>query len=163
MAVLYRLWNGDIQMSKTIRLSSPFVFLAFVAACGGGGDAPAAEEAQQPAAEAPAEAAPAMDLDFPEGVTAEMVAAGEGIFTGSGLCYTCHMPGGVGGPLAPNLTDDTWLNTDGTYDGIVQTVLSGVAEPVEAPAPMLPKGGSTISDEDVRAVAAYVWSLSQGS
>lgn len=148
-------------MQKTIRFSSLFLLLAFGAACGGGGDAPAAEEAQQPAAAAPA-AAPAMDLDFPEGVTAQMVTAGEAIFTGAGICYTCHMPGGVGGPLAPNLTDDEWINTDGTYDGIVQTITTGVPEPEQHPGLMLPKGGSNISDEDVRAVAAYVWSLSQG-
>jgi mono/diheme cytochrome c family protein len=104
-----------------------------------------------------------MDLDFPEGVTAEMVTAGEAIFTGAGICYTCHMPGGVGGPLAPNLTDQEWINTDGSYDGIVETVTNGVAEPQQHPGIMLPKGGSNISDEEVRAVSAYVWSLSQGS
>jgi mono/diheme cytochrome c family protein len=163
MAVLYRLWNGDLVMTKTLRFSSLFMLLAFGAACGGGGDAPAAEDAQQPAAEAPAEAAPAMDLDFPEGVTAEMVVAGEAVFTGAGICYTCHMPGGVGGPLAPNLTDSEWINTDGTYDGIVQTVTTGVSEPQQHPGLMLPKGGSAISDAEVQAVSAYVWSLSQGS
>ena len=162
MAVLYRLRNGDLAMNKTIRCSSLFLLLAFGAACGGGGDAPAAEETQQPAAAVPAAAAPAMDLDFPEGVTAQMVTAGEAIFTGAGICYTCHMPGGVGGPLAPNLTDDEWINTDGTFDGIVQTVITGVPEPRQHPGLMLPKGGSNISDEEVRAVAAYVWSLSQG-
>jgi mono/diheme cytochrome c family protein len=133
-----------------------------LAACGGGGDAPAAEE--QPAAEpAPAEAAaPAVDMELPEGVTAEMVARGEAVFGGDGICFTCHMQGGVGGPLAPNLTDDQWLNTDGTYDGIVNIVMTGVAEPREHPGIMLPKGGTGISDEDVRAVAAYVWTLSRG-
>lgn len=153
-------------MTKTMRFSSLFLLLAFGAACGGGEEgAPAAEEAQQPAAESPAPAPgdTAMDMDLPEGVTPEMVTAGETIFTGAGICYTCHMPGGVGGPLAPNLTDEEWINTDGTYDGIIEIVTNGVAEPKEHPGIMLPKGGSTISDEDVRAVAAYVWTLSHGS
>ena len=151
-------------MTKTMRFSSLFLFLAFVAACGGGEEgAPAAEETQQPAAESPAAApAAAMDMELPEGVTPEMVAAGETIFTGAGICYTCHMPGGVGGPLAPNLTDDQWINTDGTYEGIIGIVTNGVPEPKEHPGIMLPKGGSAISDDDVRAVAAYVWSLSHG-
>ncbi len=148
-------------MRMTVRFSSLFLLLAFGAGCGGEGDVPAAEEVQQPAAESTAPVA--MELDFPEGVTAEMVAAGEAIFTGAGICFTCHMPGGVGGPLAPNLTDNEWINTDGSYEGIVQTVTTGVPEPQQHPGIMLPKGGTNISDEDVRAVAAYVWSLSQGS
>jgi len=144
-----------------MRFSSLFLLLAFGAACGGEGGAPAAE---QPAAEpsAPAPAAAAMELDFPEGVTAEMVTAGEAIFTGAGICFTCHMPGGVGGPLAPNLTDHEWINNDGTFEAIVQTVITGVPEPEQHSGIMLPKGGTAITDEDVRAVAAYVWSLSQG-
>ena len=136
-----------------------------MAACGGEGGAPAADDAQQPAAEsaAPAaETAPAMDMELPEGVTAAMVAQGEGIFMGAGICFTCHLQGGVGGPLAPNLTDDQWLNVDGTYEAIVNLVTTGVPEPMEHPGLMLPKGGTNISDEEVRAVAAYVWTLSQG-
>lgn len=104
-----------------------------------------------------------MDMDLPEGVTPEMVAAGETIFTGQGICYTCHMNGGVGGPLAPDLTDDQWLNSDGSYEGIVQTVTNGVPEPKEHPGLMLPKGGSNITEEQVREVAAYVWTLSHGN
>ena len=151
-------------MTKTIRFSSLFLLLAFGAACGGGEEgAPPAEEAQQPAAESPAPGATAMDMDLPEGVTPEMVTAGETVFTGAGICYTCHMPGGVGGPLAPDLTDDEWINTDGTYEGIVEVVINGVPEPKEHPGLMLPKGGSTISDDQVRAVAAYVWTLSRAN
>jgi mono/diheme cytochrome c family protein len=146
-----------------MRFASLFALLAFMAACGGGEEgAPAAEETQ-PAAESTTPAATqAANMDLPDGVTPEMVARGETIFTGPGICYTCHMQGGVGGPLAPNLTDDQWINIDGSYDQIVQTVLHGVPEPKEHPGLMLPKGGSNISDEDVRAVAAYVWSLSHG-
>lgn len=153
-------------MRRTMRFSSLFLLLAFGAACGGGEEgAPAAEETAQPAAEsaAPASGAAAMDMDLPEGVTPEMVAAGEKIFTGEGICYTCHMSGGVGGPLAPDLTDDEWLNTDGSYEGIVQTVTTGVPEPQEHPGLMLPKGGSNITEDQVREVAAYVWTLSHGN
>lgn len=150
-------------MRKSIQLFPMLVILALGAACGGDGGAPA-EQAQPPAAETPApEAAPAaLTMDLPEGVTAAMVAQGETIFTGTGICYTCHMPGGVGGPLAPNLTDDEWLNVDGSYEAIVNLVTTGVPEPVEHPGIMLPKGGTNISDEDVRAVASYVWTLNKG-
>ena len=139
------------------------LLLMALTACGGGGDAPAADEAQQPAAEAtPAAAETAASMNLPEGVTPAMVAQGKEIFMGEGICFTCHMEGGVGGPLAPNLTDDQWINIDGSYDSIVQTVTNGVPEPKEHPGLMLPKGGTNITDEQVRAVAAYVWTLSHG-
>ena len=145
---------------NTKRFGSLLVVLA-LAACGGEGGAPAADETQAPASEAATEAAAAMNL--PSGVTQAMVAEGERIFTGEGICFTCHMQGGVGGPLAPNLTDDVWINIDGSYESIVQNIMTGVPEPKEHPGIMLPKGGTNITDEQVRAVAAYVWTLSQGS
>jgi mono/diheme cytochrome c family protein len=149
-------------VSKSKRFSALFVLLAFAAACGGEEGAPAAQETQ-PAAESTTPAPAAADIQLPEGVTPEMVAHGEQIFTGAGICYTCHMAGGVGGPLAPNLTDSVWINIDGSYPAIVQLVTTGVPEPKEHQGLMLPKGGTNISDDDVRAVAAYVWSLSHGS
>lgn len=98
--------------------------------------------------------------ELPEGVTPEMVEQGQEIFTGNGLCATCHGANGEGTPLAPNLSDSDWLNIDGSYDAIVELVNTGVPTPKEHPAPMLPKGGSDITDDQVRAVAAYVWTLS---
>ena len=167
MAILYRLWNGGYIVRQYMRFFPLFMILALGAGCGGSGDAPA-EETQEPAAEA--DAPPAAEVtptseptDFPEGVTAEVISLGQAIFQGSGTCYTCHMAGGVGGPLAPNLTDEEWINNDGTYEAIVNTVTAGVPEPVEHPGIMLPKGGTNISDEEVRAVAAYVWTLNKGS
>lgn len=151
-------------MNWSMRFSALLALLAFGAACGGGEEGAPAAESAQPAAESTAAApAPAVDMELPDGVTPEMVARGETIFTGDGICYTCHMAGGVGGPLAPNLTDDEWINIDGSYDAIVQLVTTGVPEPQQHPGIMLPKGGSNISDEDVRAVAAYVWTLNKRS
>jgi len=144
-----------------MRYTTLFLILAMVA-CGGGDGAPPADEAQQPPAESAPAAEAAPDMDFPEGVTAAMVAEGEAVFTGGGICFTCHMAGGVGGPAAPNLTDDEWLNIEGSYESIVQNIMTGVLEPKEFPGLMPPKGGAPITDEEVAAVAAYVWTLSQG-
>jgi len=150
-------------MKNLMRYTTIFL-IVLLAACGGGDGAPPADEAPEAAVEsapAAAEAGPAMDL--PDGVTAAMVAEGETIFSSStGICFTCHMQGGVGGPLAPNLTDDEWLNVDGSYESIVQNIIAGVLEPKEHPSPMLPRGGTSITDEQVQAVGAYVWTLSQG-
>lgn len=148
-------------MKDAMRFLTILLIIA-MAACGGGDGAPPAEEANEPAAETAAPAA-AADMNLPDGVTAAMVAEGQGIFDGAGICFTCHMAGGVGGPLAPNLTDDEWLNIDGTYETIVQNIMTGVPEPLEYPGLMLPKGGTAITDEQVRAVGAYVWTLSNGS
>lgn len=148
-------------MKESTKYLSLLMVLA-LAGCGGDGGAPA-EEAAEPEAAAPAaEETVAAGMELPEGVTGQMVTDGEAIFTGAGLCFTCHMQGGVGGPLAPNLTDDVWTNIEGSYESIVQNVINGVLEPKEFVSPMLPRGGSTISDEEVRAVAAYVWTLSNG-
>lgn len=62
--------------------------------------------------------------------------------------------------LGPDLTDNTWLNNDGTLEGIMNTVRTGVPQPKEATAPMPPMGGATLNDEQIRAVATYVYSLS---
>lgn len=98
--------------------------------------------------------------ELPEGVTPEMVTEGQQVFGSTGLCATCHGVDGQGTPLAPNLTDAEWLNIDGSYNAIVDLVTTGVPEPQQHPAPMLPKGGSDITEDQVRAVAAYVWTLS---
>ena len=109
---------------------------------------------------APAAAAkPAM----PAGVTAAMIAAGDSIFNNRS-CKNCHLVGGVGGPRGPNLTDSQWIHVDGSYDSIIKLVTTGFtkAEQVDAQYPfsMNPRGGVSLTDDQIRAVAAYVYSLS---
>lgn len=87
-------------------------------------------------------------------------ALGRKVFAGKGICYTCHGLDAKGTPLAPDLTDAEWLNTDGSREGIESIIKSGVAKPVKHPAPMPPMGGAKLSAEEVAAVAAYVYSLS---
>ena len=107
---------------------------------------------------------------FPAGVRQEpaatpaMLALGDSVFhgrAGGALCYVCHGPAGKGvAGLGPNLTDKEWLNGDGSVAFIEKTVTEGVPKPKKAPAPMPPKGGGQLSDEQVKAVASYVFSLS---
>jgi mono/diheme cytochrome c family protein len=97
---------------------------------------------------------------LPEGVTSDMVAKGKGVFTGAGLCLACHGPDGKG-TIGPDLTDKTWLHSDGSFDAIVKQVLHGVDQKASKSGQIMPpRGGSGISDAEVRAVSAYVWSLS---
>jgi mono/diheme cytochrome c family protein len=123
-----------------------------------------AEELQVPDAQTPdasAAAQTAEPVELPEGVTQEMVAAGQTIYSGPGTCFACHGPNGAGTPLAPALNDATWLNVDGSYDALVQVITNGVPQPKQAAVPMMPRGGSSITDAQVREVAAYVYSISR--
>ena len=96
----------------------------------------------------------------PAGVTPAAIAQGDSIFRTKGLCYACHGTNAEG-TVGPNLTDAEWLHGDGSYDFIVATVTSGIpAEKAKKGVPMPPKGGSAITEDEVKAVAAYVYSLS---
>lgn len=129
----------------------------------GGDGAAATDSAAAPAAATPAPAAPAAG-NAPAGATADMVAQGQQIFTSTGNCFTCHGPDAKGTALAPNLTDAQWLNISGTYDEIQNIVKNGVAQPKDPShaAPMPAMGGAQLTDDQVKAVAAYVWSLGGG-
>ena len=106
-------------------------------------------------------APPPPSQQLPEGVSQEMVDQGREIFHGAGLCSVCHGEEGAGGAIGPDLTDQEWLHVDGSYGALVRVITEGVAQPKEAAATMPPKGGSQISDDQVRAAAAYVWVLSR--
>ncbi|HEU4631095.1 MAG TPA: c-type cytochrome [Gemmatimonadaceae bacterium] len=95
-------------------------------------------------------------------ITPQMIALGDSIFKGQaagGICYTCHGPDGKGTQLAPDLSDDQWINGDGSLDFIVQTIRNGVPQPKQHPGPM-PGFGQSLSEEQIRAVASYEYSLS---
>ena len=100
----------------------------------------------------------------PSGATTAMVAEGDSIFHGlkaGGLCQTCHGPDAHGTPLAPNLTDQTWLTGDGSYSFIQQRVTTGMPKPTPPyTSPMLPMGGAQLTPQEIQSVAAYVYSLS---
>jgi mono/diheme cytochrome c family protein len=98
----------------------------------------------------------------PAGATAEDVAAGQQVFSSTGNCYTCHGADAKGTQLAPNLTDAEWINIDGTFAAIQTNVKTGVPTPKQHPAAMPPMGGATLTDDQIRQVAAYVWSLGGG-
>jgi mono/diheme cytochrome c family protein len=120
-----------------------------------------------PAEAPPATASPAAPAagnvtvppNLPQGVTAAMIQEGNQIFHGPGNCFTCHGPDAKGTTLAPDLTmtPHLWV-TD--YPSYVKLIIAGVPTPKKHPAPMPPKGGSMITDDQVKAVAAYEWSLS---
>lgn len=115
---------------------------------------PASPAAPSPGAVA-AEAAPAP-------TDPRVIALGDSIFHGraaGGACFTCHGQDGKGTQIGPNLTDGQWLHGDGSYQFIVNTVTSGVPTPKQYEAAMPPMGGASLTPDQVRAVAAYVYSF----
>jgi mono/diheme cytochrome c family protein len=92
--------------------------------------------------------------------SSELVAKGDALFHGSANCYACHGSKGEG-LVGPNLTDAEWIHSKGSYDEIVAQINKGVPkEEAKSGILMPPKGGATLSDDDVKAIAAYVYSLS---
>ena len=103
----------------------------------------------------------AVDGASSDAPSAAMVARGDTVYHGPGNCYACHGSKATGA-VGPNLTDAERIHSKGTYEEIVAQILKGVPkEEAKSGIPMPPKGGSTISDGDVKAVAAYVYSLRQ--
>jgi mono/diheme cytochrome c family protein len=116
--------------------------------------APANQTGQTPA---PAPASPAA---VPAGATAADVTEGQKIFSATGNCFTCHGADGSGSPLAPALNDAQWLHITGDFPSIQQIVNNGVPTPKQFPAAMPAKGGAPLTEQQVKQVAAYVYSLS---
>ncbi len=108
-------------------------------------------------------AAATASLPVPNGATKEMVALGDRIYhgqAGAATCVGCHGEAAAGTTLGPNLTDTQWLWGDGSFRDIVNTITAGVPQPKQYRSPMPPMGGAELTDDQVRAVAAYIWGLS---
>lgn len=99
---------------------------------------------------------------LPPGVAPALVAEGRQLFTGDGFCSSCHGTTGRG-VIGPDLGDGEWWHGDGSYEAITRTVTSGVAASRSRTGMAMPaRGGARLSDAQVRAVAAYVWTLRIG-
>ena len=96
-------------------------------------------------------------------ITPAMVAQGDSIYSGKvagGTCAGCHGADAKGSTLAPDLTSSKYLWGDGSYASILGIIRQGVAKPKQHAEPMPPMGGAQLSQAQLAAVAAYVWSLS---
>jgi cytochrome c oxidase cbb3-type subunit 3 len=71
------------------------------------------------------------------------------------VCAACHGANGKGNPAlgAPNLTDKVWLHGWGEA-AIVRMITQGKQN-------VMPSQASRMSEDQIRVLAAYVWSLSQ--
>jgi mono/diheme cytochrome c family protein len=98
-------------------------------------------------------------------VTAQLIATGDSLFN-NGACVRCHGAKGVGGTNGPSLVAGPWLHHRGSVQEIAQTITTGVPrerlKDTSRRFPMNPRGGPmNLSEAQVQAVAAYVWSISR--
>ncbi len=97
---------------------------------------------------------------LPDGVTALMIRDGRMVFIGQGICSVCHGDQATGiENLGNDLTDDQWRHSDGSYEGILNTIVKGAW--AESGTAMPHRNATTLDYQELRAVAAYVWSLSR--
>jgi mono/diheme cytochrome c family protein len=101
---------------------------------------------------------------LPAGVTPALIARGDSLYHARS-CVRCHGPAGAGGQNGPVLSDREWLHHAGAYDEIVRTITTGVPRAALKDQTrrfaMNARGGQPVLDDDeIRAIAAYVWSLS---
>ena len=102
-------------------------------------------------------------LAVPPGATRAMVALGERIYrgqAGGASCTGCHGLNGEGSPLGPSLTTKKYLWNNGSLAGIMKTIKQGVPHPKQYRSPMPPMGGAQLTPSQLKALSAYVWSLS---
>lgn len=109
---------------------------------------------------------------LPPGVTAALIAEGDSIFNfvdaqgKPANCTTCHGRDARGAELGPSFKSGPWLQSRGSYEEIVATITNGVPrEKIKVPSHrffMTPRGGPMkLSDAQIRAVGAYIWSISR--
>jgi glucose/arabinose dehydrogenase/mono/diheme cytochrome c family protein len=101
-------------------------------------------------------------LSAPPGATDAQVQLGDRIFHGqaaSGTCSGCHGGDAGGSPQGPPLNSHHYAWSDGSWEGIQQTIVKGVPQPKQYPGAMPPLGGAPLTKQDVAAVAAYVWAM----
>jgi mono/diheme cytochrome c family protein len=161
--LLFNIFPG-IRMNRSfVRVA--FLFSAAVAssACHHAGIASSttASPSATPQGSAAARASNAM----PAGVTVASIALGDSLFHAK-TCVRCHGADAKGAQNGPDLTTSTHLHVDGTYPAFVKLITSGVPkDSIKEPShrfAMQPRGGSQspLTDDQVLAVAAYVYSLS---
>ena len=102
---------------------------------------------------------------MPASVTAASIAMGDSIFA-NGSCQRCHGVKGVGAQNGPSLVAGAWLHSTGKFEEIVATITNGVPRTALKDQtrrfPMNPRGGPmNLNDDQVKAVAAYVYSISR--
>lgn len=96
---------------------------------------------------------------LPQGVTPAQGGQGRALYRSA--CVMCHGEGGQGTQLGPSLVDDQWSQGTGAYEEVIRVVTAGAPATEQFGVPMPPKGNGKFTDEQIRAVSAYTFSLAR--
>lgn len=96
---------------------------------------------------------------LPQGVSAAQGSQGRALYRSA--CVMCHGEAGQGTQLGPSLVDDQWSQGTGSYEEIIRVVTDGAPATEQFGVPMPPKGNGKLTDEQIRAVSAYTFSLAR--
>lgn len=106
---------------------------------------------------------PELQGRLPAGISEQTVQDGQRLFSGRAGCFTCHGREAEGGALGPRLNDRRWIHLEtGELGEIREIIRTGVPMPSEYPGPMPPMGGLPLSEQELDALAAYVYAISRG-
>lgn len=98
----------------------------------------------------------------PAGVTDAAVSRGRQLYGGKGSCAPCHGALGEGTAEGVSLTTGKWELGDGSYAWLQHVIRhSGIAARGRDGDPMPMRGPTMLSPEEVKDVAAYVWTISR--
>ena len=139
------------------------VTVALVTACGG---TASTTTTSSPAVSPSGSAAPSRPANMlPSSVTPAMIAMGDSIYHARG-CRNCHGADAKGTARAPDLTDATLLQVNGSYDDYVRIITDGVPVASMKDAShtnaMPARGGArpaVLTEDEIKSVAAYVFTL----
>jgi len=136
-----------------------------IAACSSGSATTSSAPTPAPAQSGATATAKAASGGMPAGVTTAMISEGDSLFH-KASCVRCHGADAKGAQNGPSLMGPTFMHVNGTYEDYVRLIMSGVpADSIKDKShrfAMRPKGGgqTPLTDDQVKAVAAYVYSLS---
>jgi mono/diheme cytochrome c family protein len=100
-------------------------------------------------------------IRLPSPVTDSAVRRGRELFHGAGNCSACHGVEGVGTDSGAPLAQGVWMHGEDSYDGILSRVVHGIPKSTSTRGTAMPmRGWNTLSNQEVRDVAAYVWVIS---
>lgn len=108
---------------------------------------------------------------YPAPITAQLIAQGDSIYNSPNpqgqpmSCARCHGPRGDGGNNGPSLTTGPWLHGGRAHANLVRIITNGMPrDSINAARrfPMNARGGqqANLTDTQISALAAYVWSIS---
>jgi mono/diheme cytochrome c family protein len=144
-------------MDERTRRALPLTLLLGVAMMAGCDRLPGSDSSRDDPPEARgAELDSSQVARLPAGTTAEMAELGSTLYPS---CAVCHGFEGEGTQLGPDLHGADWIHITGGVDEIAWIIRSGVADPEDFPVPMPPMGGADLDDEQIRALATYVYLL----